>query len=57
MTFLVELLIGELRAPGDRVAAATPEWTLVVAVGLLGCRLLGAIAVLGLDAMTDEITY
>jgi putative membrane protein len=57
MTFLVALMIGALRAPGDRVAAATPEWTLVVAGGLLTWGILGAAAVLGLDEMTDEITY
>ncbi|AKH97998.1 DUF368 domain-containing protein [Halanaeroarchaeum sulfurireducens] len=57
MTFLVALMVGALRAPGDRVLAATPEWTPVVAGGLVGWAVLGAVAVLGLDAMTDEITY
>ena len=57
MTFLVALMVGALRAPGDRVLAATPEWTAVVAAGLIGWAVLGAVAVLGLDAMTDEITY
>ncbi|MDZ7850704.1 MAG: DUF368 domain-containing protein [Halodesulfurarchaeum sp.] len=57
MTFLVALMIGALRAPGDRVLEATPEWTPIVTLLLLGWGLLGAIAVLGLDAMTEEIAY
>ncbi|UWG48143.1 putative membrane protein, DUF368 family [Halanaeroarchaeum sp. HSR-CO] len=56
LTFLVALMIGALRAPGERVYAATPEWTLLVAAILVGRGILGAVAVLGLDAMTDEIT-
>ncbi|MFB6124504.1 MAG: DUF368 domain-containing protein [Halanaeroarchaeum sp.] len=57
LTFLVALMIGALRAPGERVLAATPEWSAVVVAVLLGWAVLGAVAVLGLDAMTDEIAY
>ncbi|MFW5937496.1 MAG: DUF368 domain-containing protein [Halanaeroarchaeum sp.] len=57
LTFLVALMVGALRAPGERVYAATPEWTLAISAVLLGWAVLGAAAVLGLDAMTDEITY
>ncbi|MFB6081384.1 MAG: DUF368 domain-containing protein [Halanaeroarchaeum sp.] len=57
LTFLVALMIGALRAPAERVLAATPTWTPTVTVVLLGVAGLGAVAVLGLDAMTDEISY
>ncbi|MEF8772568.1 DUF368 domain-containing protein [Halodesulfurarchaeum sp.] len=57
MTFLVALMVGALRAPADRVMEATPEWTPFVTVVLLAWGILGAIAVLGLDAFTEEITY
>ncbi|MFB6085668.1 MAG: DUF368 domain-containing protein [Halodesulfurarchaeum sp.] len=55
MTFLVALMVGALRAPGDRVLEATPEWTPLVTAMLIGWGILGAAAVLGLDAMTEEI--
>ena len=57
LTFLVALMVGALRAPGARVLEATAQWTTVTTAILVGWALLGAAAVLGLDAMTDEITY
>ncbi|MFB6133767.1 MAG: DUF368 domain-containing protein [Halanaeroarchaeum sp.] len=57
MTFLVALMIGALRAPAIRIAEATGAWSPSVALVLVGWGLLGALAVIALDRMTDEIAY
>ena len=57
MTFLVALMIGALRAPGERVLEATPAWTPTVGAILLSWALLGAIVVLALNWVTGEIEY
>ncbi|MFW6384465.1 MAG: DUF368 domain-containing protein [Halodesulfurarchaeum sp.] len=57
LTFLVALMIGALRAPGERVIEATTAWTPGVTAVLLGWALLGAVLVLGLNAATDGIEY
>ncbi len=57
MTFLVALMVGALRAPGERVLDATPEWTGGVTAVIIAWGVLGAVAILALDALTDEIAY
>lgn len=57
MTFLVALMIGALRAPGERVLEATATWTPTTGAILLAWALLGAVLVLGLDWATGEIAY
>jgi putative membrane protein len=57
MTFLVALMIGALRAPGERVLEATTAWTPTTGATLLIWALFGAVLVLGLDRATGEIEY
>lgn len=57
LTFLVALIIGALRAPLVEVSRSVTVWTPGVAGVVGGAALVGAILVLGLDYVTDDIDY
>jgi putative membrane protein len=57
LTFLVALMAGALRAPGIRIADATSAWTAASVAPLLAAGVVGAGAVLALDATTDDLDY
>ena len=54
LTFLVSLMVGALRLPVERVAGATPEFTVAVSAPLLVAALVGGGAVLALDHYTED---
>lgn len=57
LTFLVALMAGALRAPAIRIDDANPEWTAGGAAVVVAAALVGAGAVLLLDATTDDLNY
>jgi putative membrane protein len=57
LTFLVALMAGALRAPAIQVADATSAWTVASVTPLLAAGVVGAGAVLVLDATTDDLDY
>jgi putative membrane protein len=57
LTFLVALMAGALRAPAIQVADATNAWTVASVTPLLAAGVVGAGAVLVLDATTDDLDY
>ncbi|MXR20236.1 DUF368 domain-containing protein [Halobacterium sp. PCN9] len=57
LTFLVALMAGALRAPAIRITDANPEWIGASGVAIVVAGLLGAGAVLLLDANTDDLDY
>ncbi|NIB99461.1 DUF368 domain-containing protein [Halobacterium sp. R2-5] len=57
LTFLVALMAGALRAPAIQITDATPEWTATRAGVLLASAVVGAAAVLVIDATTDDLDY
>jgi len=57
LTFLVALMAGALRAPAIEVADATSAWTPGSVAPLLAAAVVGAGAVLVLDATTDDLDY
>ena len=57
LTFLVALMAGALRAPAIQIADATSAWTPASVAPLLVAGLVGAGAVLALDATTDDLDY
>lgn len=57
VTFLVALMAGALRAPAVRIADATAAWTVGSVAPLVAAGVVGAAAVLVLDATTDDLDY
>jgi len=57
LTFLVALMVGALRAPAIEIADATAAWTAAAVAPLVAAGLVGAGAVLLLDATTDDLDY
>ncbi|QDX41036.1 DUF368 domain-containing protein [Salarchaeum sp. JOR-1] len=57
LTFLVALMAGALRAPGQVIVDETTAWTPETALALLAVAAVGALAVLGLERATGDITY
>jgi len=57
LTFLVALMAGALRAPAIEIADATSAWTAASVAPLVVAGVLGAGAVLALDATTDDLDY
>jgi putative membrane protein len=57
LTFLVALMAGALRAPAIEIGDATSAWTAASVVPLLVAGVVGAGAVLALDATTDDLDY
>ena len=57
LTFLVALMAGALRAPAIEIADATAAWTAATVAPLLAAGVVGAGAVLALDATTDDLDY
>jgi putative membrane protein len=57
LTFLVALMAGALRAPAIEIADATAAWTAATVGPLLVAAVVGAAAVLALDATTDDLDY
>ncbi|MDH5021355.1 DUF368 domain-containing protein [Halobacterium rubrum] len=57
LTFLVALMAGALRAPAIEIADATSAWTVASVTPLLAAGVVGAGAVLVLDATTDDLDY
>jgi len=57
LTFLVALMAGALRAPAIEIADATAAWTAASVAPLLAAAVVGAVAVLALDATTDDLDY
>lgn len=57
LTFLVALMAGALRAPAIRIADATNGTGVGVVAPLLVAGIVGAGAVLALDATTDDLDY
>jgi putative membrane protein len=57
LTFLVALMAGALRAPAIEIADATSAWTAATVAPLLVAGVVGAGAVIALDATTDDLDY
>lgn len=57
LTFLVALMVGALRYPGEVVLSETAAWTPTHALGVLAAGVVGAAAVLLVDRYTDDLDY
>lgn len=57
LTFLIALMAGALRAPGEEILSATAVWTPGVTTGVVAMAVFGGLAVLLLDSMTAGIEY
>ncbi|MFW6384792.1 MAG: DUF368 domain-containing protein [Halodesulfurarchaeum sp.] len=57
LTFLIALMVGALRAPGEEILAATSVWTPTVSATLVIAAIVGGGLVVLLDSMTAGIEY
>jgi len=57
LTFLIALMVGALRAPGEEILAATSTWNPSIVLGLVAMAVVGGAAVVLLDSMTAGIDY
>ncbi|GGL59457.1 DUF368 domain-containing protein [Halocalculus aciditolerans] len=57
LTFLIALMAGSLRAPGEQVLAETPAWTPTAVAALLAAAAVGGGLVAALDHYTNDLGY
>lgn len=57
LTLLVSLMVGALRLPAAEVLSATQRWTAETTLIIVVAGVVGAVAVLVLDWLTDDLEY